>query len=398
MPVEIVDQIIASFNDTEVDETKYQEDVFPTLKACSLVCWTWNELCRPHIFSSLSVDLCRSSIDTAFIRLSFLHFTAPRLYKCITNFRFRWNRDIPDPPQWIPDALTQFTNLRSLSLYSGVTSGFPPLSAPFALAITTLVARTPLTKLHLAYWDFLYDVSDLCLVLSSCSSTLVELTLEECYISDRGMMVNPIEDGVLPVVHLGALRKLALVNNGNVSLSQLRHIDAPNLRSLSCAFLKDPFQDISPWIPATVTEFTLDVRDFSERPWFGKSIRPSWLTIIFRLSYHDEPQCFPVLSWIEDCLNQLPFPHVLHRLDIKVLNLLAFSYPFNYPRRAHYEVLHRALQRFHALDRTNLDLHFLFYSVLPPPYDRRDLKAVFGPQLEANKLVVDMTFQKWSNE
>ncbi|KAF4605661.1 hypothetical protein EYR40_004449 [Pleurotus pulmonarius] len=283
-------------------------------------------------------------------------------------------------------------------IYTGVTSGFPPLSAPFALAITTLVAHTPLTKLHLAYWDFLYDVSDLCLVLSSCSSTLVELTLEECYISNRGMMVNPIEDGVPPVVHLGALRKLALVNNGNVSLSQLRHIDAPNLRSLSCAFLKDPFQDISPWIPAAVTEFTLDVRDFSERPWFGKSIRPSWLTIIFRLSYHDEPQCFPVLSWIEDCLNQLPFPHVLHRLDIKVLNLLAFSYPFNYPRRAHYEVLHRALQRFHALDRTNLNLHFLFYSVLPPPYDRRDLKAVFGPQLEANKLVVDMTFQKWSNE
>lgn len=70
---EIADQIIASLNDGDDNKTEYQEGGLSTLKACSLVCWTWNELCRPRIFSSLSVDLCRSSIDAAFLRLSFLH-------------------------------------------------------------------------------------------------------------------------------------------------------------------------------------------------------------------------------------------------------------------------------------------------------------------------------------
>ncbi|KAG9219752.1 hypothetical protein CCMSSC00406_0008129 [Pleurotus cornucopiae] len=365
MPIEIADRITASLNDGEDGGTQYQEGVVPTLKACSLVCHTWNELCRPRIFRSLFVDLYKSPIDTAFLPLSFLHFSAPHIFKYITRFSFRWSRDIRDPPPWVPHALAQFTRLRSLYLYM--------------------------------HWDFLHDASGLRLFLSPCSSTLTELTLEECCISDRGVVNSTESAHAPPVVRLGALRKLQFVNNRNVSIPQLRHIDAPNLRALTCAYLKDPFRDISSWIPATVTDLTLNIRDFSDLPCFGGSIQPSALTIILSLSFHQEGVYIPVFARIEDCLNNLPAPHVLHRLNIKILDLQAFSDPFRYPVRTDYEILRRALLHFPAVERTDLTLNFRFFLIQRPPCGYvAELKEVFGPLMDANEIAVDVTFTKWS--
>ncbi|KAF4586533.1 hypothetical protein EYR38_010812 [Pleurotus pulmonarius] len=382
LPAEIADQIIGLLDNDE----------------------TWNELCLPRIFRSLSVDLYKSSIDSALLPLYFMHFTAPRIFQHIASFNFRWSRDMGDPPAWFADALARLTNLRSLSLYSGVASGFPPLPASFASGIATLVAKAPLERLHLAHWDFLHDASDLCRLLVSCSSTLMELSLSECRVRDPEMAADSIGSDanvqpiVQPVVHLGALRKLALMDNIDVSISQLRHLDAPNLRSLTCAYLKDPFHDLSPWIPATMEELTLDVRDYSHRPCFGKSIKPASLTIVLCLSFHQEGEYFSVFSWIEGCLNNLASPHVLRELNIRILNLKAFTHPgFTYPARADYEILHRALERFPALECTNITLNFQLFYIQPSPCGYvAELREVFGTLMDENKVAVSVTFTKWS--
>ena len=81
-----------------------------------------------------------------------------------------------------------------------------------------MVATAPPERLLLAYWHFSYDASDLCRLLVCCSSTLMELSLAECRVRDREIAVDStkFEASVPPVVHLGALREFALVDNIDV--------------------------------------------------------------------------------------------------------------------------------------------------------------------------------------
>ncbi|KAF7440247.1 hypothetical protein PC9H_000591 [Pleurotus ostreatus] len=400
LPFELTHHIIAFLNDRS-DRRNYQKVGFPALKACSLVCRAWNDICRHCIFHTVTADICISQERDS--PLSFLHFTAPHLYRYVTDLILFWDRDVYGAPEWIPNTLPRFVNLRSLYLESRMTSGAPALPRPFALGVMALLDKAPLKCLSLTYWDFLADASDLLLLLSVCSTTLEELSLETCSVSDRGTMPNMIvsESRVPPIVCLQALRKIKL--QGDSRAFQTSRIESPNLRSLVYEQIQNSFCTIPNWISDKLSEVSLKAFEVSDIPDLGQSICPSSMTVDISKSHDDS--FFTILSWVKGCLQSLPFPHVLRQLNIKIKsNRLRESEECCYPTRADYELLYSTLEplRQHGALHTNLSISILSLNhraAIPADNTMNEevakLKEVFTPLLEANQLAIEIVLERW---
>lgn len=260
LPVELITLIIESLDDRKENEREYEECIWPAMKACSLVSPAWKTICQPRMFHTFTIDLYRSINSPQILRLFFLHFTAPHLYKYIRNLNIIVTSCNNDDHPWIPLALPLFVNLHSLSMHDEMSSSRPTLPEPIALGIMNLLAVVPLKKLSLSSWNIAKDASDLLPLLSACSSTLEDLSLADSYVSSSGQGTMPKPtDSVPPGVRLGALRNLELKVESTV-ITQLKQIDMPNLHSLTCAYKEDPFQELSPWMPATLSKLTLQGR------------------------------------------------------------------------------------------------------------------------------------------
>ncbi|KAF4579256.1 hypothetical protein EYR36_001066 [Pleurotus pulmonarius] len=276
------------------------------------------------------------------------------------------------------------------------------LPLPFALGIMALLNEAPLKRLSLAYWDFSADASDLILLLSVCSTTLEELSLENCSVPDSGTTLPKTiisESSVPPIVCLEALRTVRL--QGDFKAFQTSRIETPNLRSLACEYFERPFCSIPSWISDDkVSELRLKVVEVSDILDFGQSICPSSLLIDILKS--PEGSFFSVVTWIKRCIEGLPFPNALRKLNIEVRSNQLNE--VSNPTRADYELLRRTLQPLHqhgSLQHTNLRIGTLLFNHHTALFDDiatrevEKLRGVFTPLLEANQLTIDVVFERW---
>ncbi|KAF4608228.1 hypothetical protein EYR40_000572 [Pleurotus pulmonarius] len=265
-----------------------------------------------------------------------------------------------------------------------------------------LLNEAPLKRLSLAYWDFSADASDLILLLSVCSTTLEELSLENCSVPDSGTTLPKTiisESSVPPIVCLEALRTVRL--QGDFKAFQTSRIETPNLRSLACEYFERPFCSIPSWISDDkVSELRLKVVEVSDILDFGQSICPSSLLIDILKS--PEGSFFSVVTWIKRCIEGLPFPNALRKLNIEVRSNQLNE--VSNPTRADYELLRRTLQPLHqhgSLQHTNLRIGTLLFNHHTALFDDiatrevEKLRGVFTPLLEANQLTIDVVFERW---
>ncbi|KAG9224426.1 hypothetical protein CCMSSC00406_0009468 [Pleurotus cornucopiae] len=211
LPIELIERIISLLEEYTDDErggrtlTRVAADA---LRACSLVCRTWSNICQPRICSSFTANLCLTA------DLTFLHFTAPHLYKHIhiTHLTITPPARCAGHPPMGPRHLAALC----LDNWSSACAflSLPPLES----GVTAVLANVP----HLRR------------ILSLCSSTL----LENCHISDRGSAPTPIDSTVPQGVRMEALRKLGL-SHAESRLLGMPHIELPNLESLFCEYTRN---------------------------------------------------------------------------------------------------------------------------------------------------------------
>ncbi|KAF4571734.1 hypothetical protein EYR40_008257 [Pleurotus pulmonarius] len=181
------------------------------------------------------------------------------------------------------------------------------------------------------------------------------------------------------------------------------HIQLPNLDSLFCDYTRDHYP--APCIPATVSELAVKVSANSAPPRFSPAIRLCTLTI--DVCPTRRTSLYPsVVLWIRRCIDQLPCPNDLRRLNIRIMNTSRIWLPKPcYPARADYESLYETLWPLHqdgAL--THLDLtvevnasEIASDRIVHPVYRTRAEvaieKEVWGPVLGTGEVVVDLTFE-----
>lgn len=254
LPCDLIYNIIESIDDREAeDELNNDSNRFPsTLIACSLVSHAWNDICRPHIFRSITIDHGVKWHS----RLSFLYFTAPHLSKYIRTLRLSWDTEIHTAAEWIPACLKQLENLDGLYLRSHLVLSAPTVPMPFALGVITLTAH--IKRLRLETWDVVEDASDLLPLLSACSATLERLTLRIYSVSHLGTIPQrqDFQSRLSRPVRLEALRKLELLE-GLDPLPQMINIVCPSLESLTVELDGGDGWKIPSWIPAGIHELNL---------------------------------------------------------------------------------------------------------------------------------------------
>ncbi|KAG9224422.1 hypothetical protein CCMSSC00406_0009464 [Pleurotus cornucopiae] len=202
-----------------------------------------------------------------------------------------------------------------------------------------------------------------------------------------------------------ALRKLRL-SHGASRLLGMSHIELPNLESLFCEYTQNHIDYIAPWIPETVSELTVDVSEDSTPPRFSPAIRLCSLTI--DICPTRRTSLYPsVMSWIRRCIDELPGPNYLRRLNIRLMNtsrLVWLPEPC-YPARADYESLYDTLRPLHqggALKHLDLTIEVnaseiasdrIVYPVYRTRAEVETVKEVWGPVIERGEVVVDLTFE-----
>lgn len=293
LPSDLIYNIIESIDDREAeDELNNGSNRFPsTLTACSLVSHAWNDICRPHIFRTITIDHGVKWHS----RLSFLYFTAPHLSKYIRTLRLSWDTEIHTAAEWIPACLKQLENLDGLYLRSHLVLNAPTVPMPFALGVITLTAH--IKRLWLETWDVVEDASDLLPLLSACSATLERLTLRIYSVSHLGTIPQrqDFQSRLSRPVRLEALRKLELLE-GLDPLPHLINIECPSLESLTVELDGGDGCKIPSWIPAGIHELNLRVVVGIDVPLLDQSTHLSSLSIsISHAVYHSY---HPVITWI----------------------------------------------------------------------------------------------------
>ncbi|KAF7431062.1 hypothetical protein PC9H_006780 [Pleurotus ostreatus] len=305
LPLELISEIVAFLDDRDDIYGLFGKPPPPSLFPCSLVCRAWNIICRSHIFCR--VIIC--DFDRHFSRLSFLHFTAPHLFKAIRFFHFGWNVDVDDSvtalPSWVSDCSKRFENLRVLSLWGGSTDMLKALD----LNLTPLVATPRLRKLYIQTWCFEDDASDLLDILLSTNPKLEELVLDNVFGASDVVDEDDAPDAP-SVVRFDALRCLELQNVDHSLVRFSAFIECPNLKSLVAEWPED--WDLPPWCSTNFSDLEILVDTDCSLPNFGKAIRPSAFTIdIIGLG-----SILEIATWIKDCINRLPFPDLVRQLTI----------------------------------------------------------------------------------
>ncbi|KAF7419702.1 hypothetical protein PC9H_002294 [Pleurotus ostreatus] len=342
LPIELIHHIVSCLEDSDNEEKFcYREHVPPDLNALSLVCRSWNEVCRHHIFRTIGVNYGHDSFTS---RLSFLHFTAPHLYKYILRLDVCLDTGYDSVAEWVPECFARFTNLRALRLNARFISG-AILDVLPGFGIVSLLASVRLQELVLASWDVDAEASDLLPILSTCSPSLESLSLEMygIYTPERPETTSCISGAPSPrSVCLDALRSLKVVQNVAV-LPHTDRIKCPNLEYVEIVQLTSGYWNIPRWIPANLSELILSVSPTAIIPDIGAAICPSALTI--NILCPSEAPRLSSIAWIGDCINRLPFPNRLRGVAIHI-DPLGWGGQ-SYPEPIHYEALHRIIQPLH---------------------------------------------------
>ncbi|KAF9489047.1 hypothetical protein BDN71DRAFT_1512494 [Pleurotus eryngii] len=350
-PIELIRKIIALLDDRPLDELYYCGECrrVPTgLVACSLVCSSWNDICRPHIFRSVTLDYGR---DSDISRLSFLYLTAPHLCTYIRNLELR----LPETPgavsRWVQGRLPQFINLHELRLDGNFSVWCFPNSGTLSMYISHIVSLLPkasashIKRLDLRCWSAAAE--DLLPLLSACQTTLEDLSMEIDFIPESSLHQETFESTskISSLIHLNALRSLTVHERYAARLSLSNVIECPNLETLRIEHYTDEFWDIPPWAPDGLSNLILDVDPNAMLPDLGITMRPSHLTI--NIHKQDDTPYSRVVAWIAACTNRLPHPKHLQQLTIAIMDAQYWDTPI-YPDLADYEGLYHAVQSIHA--------------------------------------------------
>ncbi|KAF7428746.1 hypothetical protein PC9H_007978 [Pleurotus ostreatus] len=395
LPVELFLQIIPYlYNHTSPREewdfsypSETRGRISPSLLACSLVCHTWNDICRPLIFRSIHVD-CNESVARS--SLDFLHFTAPHLCKDILGLHLDLSTETTEVPQWIDVCLGRFTKLRELELryWSDVES---ISRASLLRGITSMLAGASLKRLALVDWArSANNPKDLLLILSACSATLEYLMIDSL---PRGSShTTPI---VPSVVRMEALRRIELYKFPTPFTRSIT-IECPNLETFAISCNEQVPWELPSWIPERIPKLELQSTYRYTLLQFRWPIYPSSLTI----------QLMPFgITWPpDDFLALLPFFDCLRHLTIKVFSSVrALQPPF--PESTHYDALCHLLQ---SLQRPTL-LKRIIITVenrAPTPLEGDELEGIrvrenarlekaFAPFLKSGTLSVQVVLLHW---
>ncbi|KAJ8697501.1 hypothetical protein PTI98_004302 [Pleurotus ostreatus] len=336
LPVEIISEIIAivaSEDSKEPLPVVYKSDVekeaFRTLAAASLVSHSWNAISRRHIFHSVFIPFNNTSA-----RLSFLHFQAPHLAEYIHRLCVWWDDGTPPVSEWLTECFCRLKNFRELILTSSL-SGLLTERRISAVGVMPVLAASRLRTLTLRHWGFAEDAYDL---LGMLPPTLEELVLEDIHTETIEIEAPP------PTTHLADLRRLVLIDTAHPMLSAENIIECPHLKQLELYWLYNVVDSwgTPPWIPDSLTELVLSSGAGCLLPNFGKTIRPSVVTITLWSNGHSFRDLF---TWIKDCIDRLPFPNLIQVLKIhiqKFSDVRAGGDPL--PQILDYEMLSQALQ------------------------------------------------------
>lgn len=243
LPIELIHDIIADLA-AQHDALYSKENrlfckkpIAPGLSSCSLACRAWNYICQPHIFSTIVIS---GQINT---RLSFLHFTSPHLYEYILDLRITIGTESNKALDLERHYFDRFTNLRALYIAAGFSTR-ASYGRLCRLGILPLISAAPLKRLVLHSWVLEENGLDLLHVLSACSNTLEDLTLDILNIFQE---ITSVETGP---IRLDSLHNLELRGFPPPDL-----IACPNLQSLTIA---SDSCDIPSWIPAGLSKLVLD--------------------------------------------------------------------------------------------------------------------------------------------
>ncbi|KDQ31215.1 hypothetical protein PLEOSDRAFT_1111715 [Pleurotus ostreatus PC15] len=365
------------------------------LAACSLVCRDWSEVCRPYIFDNYTIFLKGDNIVS---RLLFLHFTAPHLSEYIAHVDLTWNTSAGFLPDWIPKCFRRFKNLRSLYLDEGITS-LSSIPLPLALGITSLLSAPRIKELSILEWAIAEDSSELVAMLASCCKTLERLMLQGTYVCDTP--TNSVGSGLITappsIVLMEALRSLELFQACHPTLDTC--LRCPKLESLEIRTPTGIWQ-LPTWVPDGLQELSIYSTARRFVPNLGKVIHPALLAI--RVSGYYPYSMFT--SWIQECINLLPFPDRLRRFKIHIGQLGIWS-EVPYPQPSDYGVLLRILQQLLAhgsLERIDLKIVITMEAHTRPAWEAGDqvreaskLLVGLAPLLEAKVLHAVFIFQRW---
>lgn len=253
LPIELIHHVVELLAEPERDRR-----IPRAWTACSLVCRTWNRICRHHIFRSILVHTRWDGAVAS--RLIFLHFTAPHLAEYILDLHLTFHEaDLAKVPGWLPDCFKRFKNLRKLHI--GCYASLPsPFSALKALGITSLLIAGRIKSFQMESYDLIEDESGLLPIFSLCSASLEEITLRLCV--DRPDVNHATFPHWKPeprdqlTVRLEALRKLDFEEDVP-RLHETNRIECPNLECLTITHNNSCPWVIPPWIPASLSELVL---------------------------------------------------------------------------------------------------------------------------------------------
>lgn len=149
-------------------------------------------------------------------------------------------------PEWIPDCLKRFTNLRALRLddRNRVADSWP-----LRRLMEPLLSTVCLKQLHLHTCVAPLNASDLLPILSACSNTLEYLSMEFNKTFEETSPAQAASEQ--PIVHLDALRELRLHG-----LPQIIRIECPNLESLTVLHDKNAC-NVPSWIPTGLSRLVM---------------------------------------------------------------------------------------------------------------------------------------------
>lgn len=135
-------------------------------------------------------------------------------------------------------------------------------------------------------------------------------------------------------------------------------------------------------------------------PILGKIIQPVLLAI--RISGFNPYPIFT--SWIQECINRLPFPNHLRQLNIHI-GQLGMRSEVLYPQPSDYETILHILQQllsYDTLESIDLSIVITMEPHTCPVWDAGDqareaskLLVVLGPLLEVKVLHARFIFQRW---
>lgn len=398
LPVELIRRIISFLGVfTEEEDLEELNPVrTPDLAACALVCHSWSDISRPYIFRTITI--CEDSWNSRFF---FLHFTSPHLCKYTRELRLSWNTSCL-APEWFSDCLEHFANLLTLRLENRASLVTQPPLIPL-MGIGSLLANIPLKQLHLRKWISFDDASDILHILSLCSASLEELSLEVFVISARAQPLDQVLPTLPPVAHLPALRTLALLCEiPDISQATGISIEIPDLETLTIEVEGHDSWSLAGWNFNHISRLDLTAPCEGAIPDLGPSIRPSHLTINLSKRQSRIPY-LPAVAWVEGCIRRLPFPEHLHQLNIRIASSSHTRDALLYPQRTHYESLYRifrSLLDHQALRR--IDLHIVVLvqgsAEMPQSFSMESeigtLKEVFAPLLGAGLLAVRLVLER----